>query len=323
MKQMFFILPFLILSACSNQESEKVQPQQEAPAVLDPMQERELAAQRLILNMLEAVQFGDTQKVAEYLAQGIDVNAKLSDYEVPADSIASSFLCEAVKTGKEDMVAFLITNGASANAICNETETALNEAVKFQNRAIIKTLIGAGANVNGPQNDNPQTPLLIATQNRDITTVMFLVESGADVNLSTGAKSPMTEAAQSDTEILKFLLGSKANPDAEAKTQGFAPPLYYAVKANNQEAVQILLAQGANPNLYGTEELFCMDAEFCYTPLMQAAKNNNLNLATILIAAGADKTITTPDKKTALTVAVENNAVEVIPLLEKAVTQKI
>ena len=94
----------------------------------------------------------------------------------------------------------------------------------------------------------------IASQSADdyvLKTVTLLVENGADVNAKDSDGKPVIFSAlvgtrPVDLEILKFLISKGADVnirDAQGNT-----PLFYAF--GNQEAVDILLAAGADKSLY-------------------------------------------------------------------------
>lgn len=94
----------------------------------------------------------------------------------------------------------------------------------------------------------------IASQSADdyvLKTVALLVENGADVNAKNSDGKPVIFSALVGTnstnfDILKFLISKGADVnirDAQGNT-----PLFYAF--GNQEAVDILLAAGADKSLY-------------------------------------------------------------------------
>ncbi len=268
-----------------------------------------------LLSAVEAVRAGDNQKVSQLIADGLVPNISFSNYTLPDDLAFSSLLCEAVKADKQDTVKLLLGKGASANSYCDETYNALSYAVMDKNYPIMQILVDAGADINGPNNNESLTPLLFAVRDNDIEGTEYLLSKGADVNLANGDITPLTEAAKNQNiNIIKLLLKNKADVNGPA---GYAPPLFYAVQEQNAESVKLFLSNGANPNLYATDGLFCTDKEACYTPLMKAAQQNDTQLMEILLQNGANKNIKNALGQTAYNIALLNGAAQAAAELGK------
>jgi ankyrin repeat protein len=192
-----------------------------------------------------------------------------------------------------------------------------------------KYLVAAGADVNLPDPDGV-TPLLLATLNLNFDVAALLVKSGAEVDKwDLWGRSPLYAAVDMNTlpvggradrpststttalQLIDLLLQSGANPNLQLKL--FPPyrslrddrgadqlltvgttPLLRAAKAGDTDAMRLLLAHGANPNLPTAAGI---------TPLMAAAGNGSAGLDTrgryktqaqaieavnILLAAGVD-----------------------------------
>jgi ankyrin repeat protein len=99
--------------------------------------------------------------------------------------------------------------------------------------------------------------------------------------------------------VFKVLVDAKA--DITARGPKGKTPLAVAAHANNGEAVNALLAAGADVN----------DLDVGMTPLMAAALDGGLSAASALIAAGADVSHVNANGRTALTLAVMKNRVDV------------
>ncbi len=190
-------------------------------------------------------------------------------------------------------------------------------------------LVSAGADVNLTDPDGV-TPLLLATLNLNFDVAALLVKNGAEVDKwDTWGRSPLYAAVDMNTlpvggradrpsssnttalQLIGILLEAGANPNLQLKL--FPPyrslrddrgadqlltvgttPLLRAAKAGDIEAMRLLLAHGANPNLPTATGI---------TPLMAAAGNGSATLDTrgryktqaqaidavnMLLAAGVD-----------------------------------
>ncbi|KAI3866565.1 hypothetical protein MKW92_027162, partial [Papaver armeniacum] len=93
------------------------------------------------------------------------------------------------------------------------------------------------------------SPLLYATMDGNINTVEYLLGKGADPETSnTQGYSPVHCAAEKGyTEILTRLLARGVNVNALSES---GTPLDMAANHDQLEALQILLEQNANPNLF-------------------------------------------------------------------------
>ena len=170
----------------------------------------------------------------------------------------------------------------------------------------VKFLVAAGADVNLTDPDGV-SPLLRATENLNFDIAAFLVQHGAEVDkwdrwgrsalyaavdmntLPVGGRADRpSSSATSALQLVETLLKAGANPNLQLKL--FPPyrslrddrgadsllsvgatPLLRAAKAGDLEAMRLLLAHGANPNLPTATGI---------TPLMAAAGNGSAGLDT-------------------------------------------
>jgi ankyrin repeat protein len=166
--------------------------------------------------------------------------------------------------------------------------------------------VAAGADVNLPDPDGV-APLLRATENLNFDVAAYLVQHGAEVDkwdrwgrsalyaavdmntLPVGGRADRpSSGTTSALQLIDVLLKAGANPNLQLKL--FPPyrslrddrgadtllsvgttPLLRAAKAGDLEAMQLLLAHGANPNLATATGI---------TPLMAAAGNGAAGLDT-------------------------------------------
>lgn len=148
----------------------------------------------------------------------------------------------------------------------------LHQSVGKGNLLKCKELVSQGVEVN-QFNKKMFTPLLIATINRNLGIVQFLVANGADVNLFHYQPVIAIAAEYGDLEIVKFLHqnGAKIN-------LGPYTPLWISSQYGHSQVVEFLLQIGDNPNIiYKT-----------VSPLYSAIYNGHLDTVKILLQYGAD-----------------------------------
>src|SRR6267142_424566 len=171
----------------------------------------------------------------------------------------------------------LLMFGMAAASVAAEKPT-LADAAEQRNRALIRTLLDARADVNAAQTDG-MTALHWAVYNDDMDTARLLLKSGANVSAANRYGVPPLSLActNGNADMVKLLLDAGA--DANASLPGGETVLMTAARAGNLEAVKTLLARGANPN--ARERLD-------QTALMWAAAEGHAAVVRALIDAGAD-----------------------------------
>mgnify|MGYP003951823261 CR=1 FL=1 len=180
----------------------------------------ELKAPELIWN---AIEVGNIEAVKQYLANGVDVNAR--------DENDSTPLHIAVWEGHKEIVELLISTGADVNANFSPRHqfnfrhsTALHSAAFKGHKEIAKLLIAAGADVNAKKQGGI-TPLLITVDNGDRGSIELFIAAGADVNRKMkGGSTPLHRASgQGQKRISEMLIAAGAN--VNAVTNGGKTPL--------------------------------------------------------------------------------------------------
>ena len=171
----------------------------------------------------------------------------------------------------------LLMLGLAAASVAAEKPT-LADAAEQGNRALIRTLLDAGADVNAAQADGT-TALHWAVYNDDAETAGLLVRRGANVNAANGYGVPPLSLActNGNADLVKLLLDAGA--DANASLQSGETVLMTAARAGNVEVVKALLALGATPNARERRD---------QTALMWAAAEGHAAVVRTLIDAGAD-----------------------------------
>ncbi|KAJ3513601.1 hypothetical protein NMY22_g14992 [Coprinellus aureogranulatus] len=161
------------------------------------------------------------------------------------------------------------------NAVFKGGRTALEIACRSGNRKLVRELVNAKADVNvrfqGNGNNNIVTALHAACSRRKFDIIYFLLEKGANPNVS----GPSTEY------------------EAELR---YGTPLIFASYTGDTRLVSRLLACGADPNLQGLTIHLYTQAR----ALQAACFEGKLEVVKLLLKGGADPNLTGGAKGSAL-----------------------
>jgi ankyrin repeat protein len=184
----------------------------------------------------------------------------------PAELTLDQQLVEALMLGHESDVSKLIERGANPGVKADVLDgnedlpyPVLVLAMVSKQPTIAVTLIEGGADPNttfvipksiSPGPDVDSTVLLMAIDLRQTAVFEALLANGADVNLAnTLGDTPLIEAvSEGYLEYLDPLLERGADPH-KARAREQANALHFAVAFNRPEAVEKLLAAGADPKV--------------------------------------------------------------------------
>jgi ankyrin repeat protein len=182
------------------------------------------------------------------------------------------------------------------------------DAAEQRDRALIRTLLSAGADVNAAQVDG-MTALHWAVYNDDADTAALLVRSRANVNATNRyGVSPLSLACTNgNANLVKLLLDAGAN--VNTSLPGGETVLMTAARVGKLEAVRALLARGADPNAKERRN---------QTALMWAAAEGHATVVRALIGGGADFRSTLPSGFTPLFFAVREGHIDVARTLLEA-----
>ena len=182
------------------------------------------------------------------------------------------------------------------------------DAAKKDDRAAVRSLIGAHAGVNAPQVDGT-TALHWAAYVDDVELAKMLLDAGARPD--TVNRYGMTVLAEActngDGRMVELLLDRGANPNQALP--GGETPLMTASRTGKAAAVRALLAKGAE-----------VDAKEVrgQTAIVWAAAEGNVEAAQELIEAGANFKIRLKSGMTPLLLAVREGKLEMVRLLLKS-----
>lgn len=148
------------------------------------------------------------------------------------------------------------------------------------------------------------SPLFYATKENEFAVVKLLLERNADPNLALeNGLAPIHEAAANGS-IRTCNLLLEHNASLEATTPS-GTALHFAVSENREKTAEMLIKRGANVNAVNSKGV---------TPLMFACLMNKPVVAKEMLAAHADLTVAIPGGITALHMAAETGAHDIVAL---------
>ncbi|MGH1386421.1 ankyrin repeat domain-containing protein [Kordia sp.] len=170
----------------------------------------------------------------------VDSLLKTQDINVKSKN-QSSLLHFATYCNQEDIFNFLIERNIDINTKNKYGDTPLMYAVLRRNVKMTKTLIAKGADVNTVNKDN-FTPLYNAVQSDNKELVDMLLKAKADINL--GEALLFKAVLNNSLVVLKKIIDE--NTDIEIVNEYGNTPLSLAIREDNPEIVEFLLAKGAD-----------------------------------------------------------------------------
>ena len=265
-----------------------------------------------------------------------DILQALIDHGAHIDATrkdGTNALFRACTTGQSESVRFLVEAGTDVSIITPDGNTCLHIAVHggCSKEALQKIIEQGVVNVNSVNNEG-LTALLLACFAKQSESAKYLLESGADPNISDARGNTHLHAAVQryrccTNQILQEMIAHEAHLDAQ-NTDG-ETALWVACSLRQQNFAKILLEAGSNPNIASSDRDTSLHAAVsggCSKNIISAildhgadvnATNNN-NLTALMIAcergkkvainvlldAGADPNIASSDRDTSLHAAV-------------------
>ncbi len=295
--------------------------------------------------LIHAVINGHADILALLLGAGADLSAAGSD--------GWSALHVAVKLGRMDMVKALVAAGADTQARLPDGDDALRIALDAPNQSVdlirflrentetpdtltlaarvgdvtaIRSLLEAGANVDLP-GDGGRSPLEVAAAAGQKAAVRALLKGGANPSFETDTGVSALEAAatKGHVETAAILLEHGGSTDAQKSSA-----LYRANQSGSAEMARVLLAEGADAWGNAGQALTPLDYTFQYggdalvdvyldqgheLNVATAARLGRVEELTALLSSGSDPYTTSPDGRSPLQLAIENNRTESVEVL--------
>lgn len=190
-----------------------------------------------------------------------------------------------LRNGNARQLQEALERGAPVHARDAQGNTPLLLAASYGDATLLRVLLDRGADVNAT-NASGSTALLRAAP--DFAKIKLLVDRGAQVNVRSAlGHTPLMVTARSANshEAVEFLLAHGA--DVNATNIDGATALMAAAAGGDEKTVQLLLKHGANANAQpgiGFEHFLFGGAR---SPLMWAAFRGNTAIMKQLVAAGA------------------------------------
>jgi len=195
---------------------------------------------------------------------------------------------------------------ADVNVARPDGTTALHLAAEHEDVALVKQLIGAGANVK-VRNRYGVAPLSIAASTGNAAIVTALLDAGADPNTAAaeGETALMAAARTGRVDAIKALVARGANVNAH-ETWRNQTALMWAAVEGHPDAISELVRAGADVKARSIGD---------FTALLFAVRGGYVEAVRRLLAAGANVDDAAPDGTHALTAAIVNANYEVAALL--------
>ncbi|HLO32393.1 MAG TPA: ankyrin repeat domain-containing protein, partial [Anaerolineales bacterium] len=114
-------------------------------------------------------------------------------------------------------------------------------------------------------------------------------------------------------DVVDYLIKAGAPVNSFSRNELKAAPIQSAASAGHAKIVELLLKQGADPNVR---------EQGGFTPLHAAAQNGDENMIRALLYGGADLTLRSDDRKTPLDLARAAGHTEAMKLLEEGITKR-
>jgi ankyrin repeat protein len=190
-------------------------------------------------------------------------------------------------------------------ALACAADSPVADAAKRDDRAAVRSLIGAHNDVNAPQIDGT-TALHWAADVDDVEMATMLLDAGANAGAVNryGMTVLVRACVNGDGPMVELLLQHGADPNQALP--GGETPLMTASRTGKAAAVRALLAKGA---LVDAKEVRGQ------TAIVWAAAEGNVEVARELIQAGANLKIRLNSGMTPLLLAVREGKIEMVRLL--------
>ena len=241
----------------------------------------------------EAAELGDLARVKAYLSQ----DPKQIDL---LDAKGQTVLARAARSGKPEVVEFLLANGAKEDIYAAAIVGDVNKVAAFLKQD--KKLVNA-------RDSGGRAPLHWAALYGQTKVMELLLAEKADVNLLDGdGFTPLHWATTfNKKDAVELLLANKADMNIKVEKYGWTP-LRLAVIHGHMATAEALLDGGADPNVKDNENI----------PLLhQAVIRGKKEMVELLLDKKADVNTKDAEGETALDEAEEQGNKEIIELLRQ------
>ncbi|HZS44637.1 MAG TPA: ankyrin repeat domain-containing protein [Blastocatellia bacterium] len=232
----------------------------------------------------------------------------------------TDLLVRAAKDDNLEGLNVLLDLGMDVNKVDDLTgTTALYHAVENNNKEMVRTLLAAGAKINGVEAPDEEdksklvihAPALLGiTDNTSVDLVEELLTDGADVNIKDwrGDSAIIAASYSKNLPVILKLIQLGANPND--RDSGNRTPLMYAASRGQLDIIKALIAAGADPNSQDTDGKTALGMSFF---------EENKEITKALLDAGANPNLKENDGEEALAnFVLADDAEHLVPMLLEA-----
>jgi ankyrin repeat protein len=247
--------------------------------------------------LAHAIQFCRPETVACLIDCGADVYLPSMNGKFFNAAFTASFInprCEGVfETVLQKGGAFHVNKSGVCQDGVDYGLPCLHTAVRERKSEVIQPLINAGAFIDLEAGTTKSTPLMLAAEKGWVPCIRALVDAGAAIDFRhdpTGATALYMAVSEKKMDAVEYLLAKGADPNiptAEGNTC-----LMNAAGQNLQTTVSLLLRAKADPDAH-------FEKSSHETALMRAAKFGNTAVARLLLEGGADPLLSDSFNRTA------------------------
>ncbi len=171
---------------------------------------KKMTKDELFSELMDAVYFDDIPKAMALINRGAPLNS-------PEKNTSFTPIFMAISNGSEDMLRMLIEQGASMDIYDDKGYAPIHRAVTGENytasapypaNAMIQVLLEYGADINQGTQKEGMTPLMITAQEHKGNIMSFLIDSGANEELTDNNQRTALDYAKSYdcTSCIRILL---------------------------------------------------------------------------------------------------------------------
>lgn len=189
-------------------------------------------------------------------------------------------------------------------------------AVAYQDLDKIKNLVEAGVDVNYQEESAGTTALIMSAMYNFADIARYLIEKGADISImnKTGHTALMAAAGSSE-DVFDLLAANGA--DMSVKLEDGTSAFMLSISGVMSDFVDFGNAKKLLDNGADVDESFTSGPAEGYTCLMMAARNKRPDIVNFLVENGANVNAKAADNNTPLSLAAEEENLEMIELLKK------
>lgn len=161
-------------------------------------------------------------------------------------------LMSAAESGMLDKVSLILSEKVDVNAVTADGRTALTVAASRAKPELVRRLLASGAKAE-PE-EGQVTPLAESIRAGSPESAKLLIEAGAKLNRpDTDGRTPLTLAVLAgQDELLEMLLGQGADPNARNAKDG-TTALMWAANIGRKSYIEMLLEKGADAGLQAND----------------------------------------------------------------------